>query len=640
MNRTVALPLFVCVVVLCAGASASATAQQSAKVKGSVTVSSPTTTLTSSSSSIHYIASSTTTCAKGISAMGVYSAPHKLAYIVKGSKLNTSLTLPAGTYDTVVQEWDNCDSTAFVHIPVTVKTLPSQSGASPTNSSSSSSTSSSTTTPKVPAPAPKIVGNVKISAPSVSMAMSSVHYVANATSTCAKGVAAMGIYTAPYQLAYQVSGTKLDATINLPPGTYDTVVQEWDNCKNSSITHVPVTVQGPTTTLAAQTFANTSVPVAFLPQTNGNMGASNVSKVDIHSLLYPGANTQIYAELQPWFGDKRHMQIGYISWDPVQVEKQMEDMISRGVNGVVIDWYGPADPTEPTTLAWFAAAENHPGFKVLIMIDKGAVTLSPCPGCTPQQTMIYLTNYVMQHYVTSPAYATSNGRPLITEFDLDLHFTLDWPSIQAATSPNIAWIFENSGGFTHADSSGSYAWMNATSTQYGMDYLTNFYNAASKAPQEMTWGAGYKGFNDTLSSWTLNRVVSQQCGQTWLATFDKLNTYYNSSKQLPVLQLVTWNDYEEATEIETGIDNCLSVSASVTGSQLQWQVTGNENTVDHYIVYFTPDGQNLFQLNTAPVGTYAMNLSSYGLGIGSVYVQAVGKPSIKNQMSAAVRVIQ
>jgi hypothetical protein len=472
------------------------------------------------------------------------------------------------------------------------------------------------------------------------MAMSSVHYVANASSTCAKGVAAMGVYTAPYKLAYQVSGTKLDATINLPPGTYDTVVQEWDNCNNSSITHVPVTVQGPTTTLAAQTSANTSAPVAFLAQTNGNLGASNVSKVDIHTLLYPGANTQIYAELQPWFGDKRHMQIGYISWDPAQVEKQMEDMISRGVNGVVIDWYGPADPTEPTTLAWFAAAENHPGFKVLIMIDKGAVTLSPCAGCTPQQTMIYLTNYVMQHYVTSPAYATLNGRPLITEFDLDLHFTLDWPAIEAATSPNIAWIFENSGGFTHPDTSGSYAWMNATSTQYGMDYLTNFYNAANKAPQEMTWGAGYKGFNDTLSSWSLNRVVGQQCGQTWLETFDKLNTYYNSSKQMPVLQLVTWNDYEEATEIETGIDNCLTVSATVTGSQLQWQVTGNENTVDHYVVYFTPDGQNLFQLNSVPVGTYAMNLSSFGLGSGSVYVQAVGKPSIKNQLSAAVGVTQ
>jgi hypothetical protein len=169
-----------------------------------------------------------------------------------------------------------------------------------------------------------------------------------------------------------------------------------------------------------------------------------------------------------------------------------------------------------------------------------------------------------------------------------------------------------------------------------MDYLTNFYNAALKAPQLMAWGAGYKGFNDTLASWTLNRIVSQQCGQTWLQTFAKLNSYYNSGTQLPLLQLVTWNDYEEGTELESGIDNCLRVSATTSGKLLQWSVNGNENTVDHYVVYFSADNQRLAELNRLTPGTHAMDLSSFTLPSGSLYVQAVGKPSIKNQMSAPV----
>jgi hypothetical protein len=275
----------------------------------------------------------------------------------------------------------------------------------------------------------------------------------------------------------------------------------------------------------------------------------------------------------------------------------------------------------------------------MIMIDKGAVKLSPCAGCTPQQSVIYLTNYVLQHYVPSAAYARLNGKPIITEFDLDLHYTLDWSAIEAATSPNIAWVFENSGGFTHPLTSGSYSWMNATSTQFGMDYLTNFYNAAGKAPQETAWGAGYKGFNDTLASWTLNRIVGQQCGQTWLDTFEKLNTYYNSTKQIGALQLVTWNDYEEGTEIESGIDGCLNITVAASGSSLQWQVTGNENTVDHYAVYFSGDGQNLLELTTLPAGMYSVDLGSYGLSDGSLFVEAVGKPSIKNQISAAVKLV-
>src|SRR5581483_11239000 len=394
----------------------------------------------------------------------------------------------------------------------------------------------------------------------------------------------------------------------------------------------------PTTTLQAETANNTSTASAFKAQSNGNAGAGNVSKIDIHTLLYTGTATQIFAELQPWFGDKRHMQVGYISWNPAQVEKQLEDMESRGVTGVVIDWYGPADDTEATTLAWFAAAANHPEFKIIIMIDKGAVTLSPCNGCSPQQTMIYLTNYVLTHYATSSSYATYDGKPIITQFDLDLHFTLDWPAIEAATSSNVAWIFENSGGFTHPVSGGSWSWMNATSKQYGMDYLTNFYNAAMAAPKLQAWGAGYKGFNDTLASWSLNRIVGQQCGQTWLETFNKINSYYDSGKQLPILQLVTWNDYEEGTEIETGIDNCVSVSARASHNTLTWQIQGNQNTIDHYQVFISTDGVNLMPLNTMDVGSQSLDLCSYSPANGKyvAYIEAVGKPVLKNQMSNAV----
>jgi hypothetical protein len=448
----------------------------------------------------------------------------------------------------------------------------------------------------------------------------------------------MGIYTAPFKLAYVVKGAKLDTYLKLPAGTYNAVIQEWDNCNQVSKKDVQVVVQESSTTMATETSNNTSAATTFTSQTNGNEGNSNVSKVDIHTLLYTGATTPIYAELQPWFGDKRHMNVGYTSWSPQQVQNQLADMQSRGITGVVIDWYGPADDTEATTLAWLAALATQADFKLIIMIDKGAVTLSPCKGCTPQQTMIYLTNYVLQHYATQPSYATLDNKPIITQFDLDLHFKLDWPAIVAATSSNVAWIFENSGGFTHANTSGSWAWMNATSTPYGMSYLTNFYNQAMAHPQEQAWGAAYKGFNDTLASWSLRRVIGQQCGTTWLETFNKINSYYDSGKPLPFLQLVTWNDYEEGTEMETGINNCLTVAASVQGSMLSWKVSQNANTVDHYVVYFSPDGQSLLELNTLPSGTLSMDLSSFNLASGSVYVEAVGKPMIKNQMSPPVKV--
>src|SRR4029077_96787 len=63
---------------------------------------------TTQANPVHYIAAASTTCTKGISAMGIYSAPNNKVYTVNGSSLDTFLPLTPGTYTTTVQEWDNC----------------------------------------------------------------------------------------------------------------------------------------------------------------------------------------------------------------------------------------------------------------------------------------------------------------------------------------------------------------------------------------------------------------------------------------------------------------------------------------------------------------------------------------------------
>src|SRR5947209_7391659 len=105
----------------------------------------------------------------------------------------------------------------------------------------------------------------------------------------------------------------------------------------------------PTTTLSAQKASNSSAAKTFVTQSNGNSGAANVSKVDVHSLLYSGANTKIYAHLMLWFGGSNHMNVGYNSNDATQVQRQIKDMISRGIDGVIIDWYGPNNSIDDAT---------------------------------------------------------------------------------------------------------------------------------------------------------------------------------------------------------------------------------------------------------------------------------------------------
>ena len=394
----------------------------------------------------------------------------------------------------------------------------------------------------------------------------------------------------------------------------------------------------PTTTLSAQTSNNTSAANSFTNQSNGNRGAGNISKVDVHTLLYSGATTKVYAHLLLWFGESNHMNIGYSSTNPAQVKSQITDMISRGIDGVIIDWYGPNNAMDQATQLVMAEAENHPGFTFAIMIDQGAIEWNSCSGCSPQQALISQLQYIEHTYFPSPAYMISQGQPVVTNFNIDLSYSVDWNAVNAVLSTHPLFLFQNNNGFSHTLSVGSYSWVMPTTTDYGIGYLSSFYDAGISFPSEETVGATYKGFNDTLASWGSHRIMKQQCGQTWLQTFSEINGLYNSGKPLPDLQLVTWNDYEEATEIESGIDNCVTLSASVAANALQWTIAGNENTVDHYSVYVSSDGASLMSLTDLAAGTHSLNLCGFAIPAGNyqLFVQAVGKPSLANQITSAV----
>src|ERR1041385_6267816 len=134
----------------------------------------------------------------------------------------------------------------------------------------------------------------------------------------------------------------------------------------------------PTTTLSAETGNNTSAVDNFAGQPNGNMAPGNVSKVPLQSLLYPGSTAKLYAHLVQWFGYGDHVNVGYISGDELQVQKQVIDMVSRGLDGAIVDWYGRGNAHKAFylynqgTQFLMHEAEQHPGFSFAVMLDVGA----------------------------------------------------------------------------------------------------------------------------------------------------------------------------------------------------------------------------------------------------------------------------
>jgi hypothetical protein len=136
-------------------------------------------------------------CSKGISAMRIYTAPGVSAVTVTGDHLETFLKLKGGSYSTTVQAWDNCGGVAKAVVAI-----------------------------KVTATA-----GVTVYLPSGKSAVSPVHIAASAqNAACAKGIAAMRIYTGPGVGPYTVNAAQLDAYVSLPAKGYSAAVQAWDNC--------------------------------------------------------------------------------------------------------------------------------------------------------------------------------------------------------------------------------------------------------------------------------------------------------------------------------------------------------------------------------------------------------------------------
>jgi hypothetical protein len=128
--------------------------------------------------------------------MGIY-VDDDLKYVVEANSFNTKLSLNPGSHKTVVQQWDHCGGSSFTAVPLTVTTATGVFVTSPANNST---------------------------------VESPVRFTATAsTSTCPKGVATIGIYTAPSpdKKVYVTQGDSLNTTVSLSPGTYNTVVQQW-----------------------------------------------------------------------------------------------------------------------------------------------------------------------------------------------------------------------------------------------------------------------------------------------------------------------------------------------------------------------------------------------------------------------------
>ncbi len=412
----------------------------------------------------------------------------------------------------------------------------------------------------------------------------------------------------------------------------------------------------PTTTLSIETGNNTAAANSFPGceittvtngqcVDNGNLRASNVSKVDVHTLLSPSQQgARIYTTYIPYWVHGTHPNIGFSSQDSNQVAREIVDLTSRGFDGVLVDWYGPGSYEEGATEYLKTQLEQQSRLNFALMIDQGTIEWHSCyPSCSATQALLNIIAFARQKgYFNSPAaIKNSDGNSVVLQFGMEA-YSINWSTIEH-DNPDLEWVFENAGAFTNSYTIGAYGWLspkNPLQQGYeGLDYTQYFLRIAGQHTSKKNWASTWKGFNDVVASWAPpgGRHIQQLCGKTWLDSWGAVRAY---TGRLDAVQVVTWHDYEEGTEVQSGIDNCLSISARVVSNVLTWNVA-DESTLDHYTAYISADGQNLMSLGNYPVGTHYLDLTPFNFAPGryQVFVKAVGQPSIANHMSPAATYI-
>ncbi|WP_193100700.1 hypothetical protein [Burkholderia sp. Z1] len=391
--------------------------------------------------------------------------------------------------------------------------------------------------------------------------------------------------------------------------------------------------------------ANTSGSRDFKGSSNGLLaGTSSVSKIDVHTLLYPGSTTRVLAHYLPWWGpDPRGVDVGYRSDDPRQAYRTFADMQSRGIDGVIVDWYGQGHFVDTAWQASMPELAKFPGMTFSIMIDSGSFKFNACHGCDLTETILNNLAYISREYFTSNQYLRYEGHPVVSEFGMDAVGKADWARIHAAY-PDVYWIHTLAPGFDLPYSKGAYVWEQPSSwatsqpagTRHDLLHRERFYNIGRNQPPGMiTVGGVWSGFDDKKASWgaAAPRFLAPACGRTWLDTFRSINERYSARQQLPFVQLITWNDYEEGSALETGIASCTEIDAQPLGASVTVRIT-HPDTVDHLELY-EQLGPSSFRL----VGRYPSDATSIALPetrAGTYFVKAVGKPFIQNVVSAAI----
>ena len=308
-------------------------------------------------------------------------------------------------------------------------------------------------------------------------------------------------------------------------------------------------------------------------------GAPKYSSAKINE-HFSASSEKLYvlAHYLTWWGNgEQHGRAPcYLSGDPNNFKNQIEKMKFMGLDGIIVNWFGPNTYTETAWDRQYNKNDFGKDFAFAMMIDRGALrTSSSCSRvCDPTEVVQTYITRLRSKYFYNPGYLSSEGKKVLFEFGLDEEASINWRIVHRQ-NPDVAIIRIHPKGFKKPSSGGAFAWPLPDTKDISNEKsrwlreLEGFYATARKTQLPAT-GVIFPGFDDSSAPWGQRspRKIDHDCGRTWLKTVDLAKRESLASGNLRIIQIATWNDYDEGTEVEDGIDGCFRPKLTQNGMKL------------------------------------------------------------------------
>ncbi len=259
---------------------------------------------------------------------------------------------------------------------------------------------------------------------------------------------------------------------------------------------------------------------------------------------------QIASHYEPLIGP-------YDSDDPDALECQVMLMKLAGIDGVIVDWYGDDD-----FMDYGAVNRNtqrlipilhRAGLRFAVCYEDQTVLKEIAGGVFPASQAVAhgrrLMQWMQTNFFSSPAYLTLAGRPVLLTFGTPYYDDSQWDRIFSVL-PRKPLYFTESDRREPTASVGGFDWPDPrVGTEQALQQQADFLKRARAWP--MSIPAGFPRFHDIYQQAGVGPsygTIDDQDGRTY---GDTLTRALQSGAQ--IVQIVTWNDWGEGTQIEPSV---------------------------------------------------------------------------------------